>query len=74
MTDRNIAEGKTESVRVSYKNRIIQISRELLLFIVPSFTIVMNAAAVQDFLAKIFSTAFGCPQRGASRDQMVRAG
>jgi hypothetical protein len=25
----------------------------------------MNATAVQDFLKKIFSTAFGCPRRGA---------
>jgi hypothetical protein len=36
--------------------------------------VMMNAAAVEDFLAKIFSTAFGCPHLGASRDQMVRAG
>jgi len=30
----------------------------------------MNPAAVQDFLKKIFSTAFGCPRR-ASKNHLV---
>jgi hypothetical protein len=36
--------------------------------------ITMNAAAVEDFPKKIFSTAFGGPHRGASRDLTGRAG
>jgi hypothetical protein len=34
----------------------------------------MNLAAVEDFPWKIFSTAFGCPQRGACHDWIARAG
>jgi len=30
----------------------------------------MNSAAVQDFLKKIFSTAFGCPRRGAVKKSL----
>ncbi|MGD0080792.1 MAG: hypothetical protein ABSB80_09135 [Methanoregula sp.] len=55
---------------VSVENRIIRISLEGGF----SFIIAMNAAAVEDFSLKIFSTTFGCPQRGACRDMMGRAG
>jgi hypothetical protein len=40
----------------------------------PISPFMIDAAAVENFPMKIFSTAFGCPQRGASRDFMVRAG
>jgi hypothetical protein len=54
--------------QIFYEKILKKISITISKKIPGKFYLAMHAAAVQDFLTKIFSTAFGCPRRGAVKE------